>query len=313
MSWFLGSRSKKKKPRRQWVKQAKRTSTWDPARWYPVMRGLFIAGAVILAGVGYVVGREALMRQVGHEPTPAVQVRFIEPPTFMRPEQLQRIEQQLAGTISVDPLDRKTLVKAEQMLAANPWIEHVQRIERHREGHVLVAAEFRVPVALIGVAGHFYLIDAMAHRLPGMWDYEQLKDMGLAAITGVAADPPAAGQIWPGADVAAGLKLAALMSRQSFADQVRQINVANYNDRRSQRDPQMLIFTSGGGVVAWGMAPGEEGFREPDAQKKLAMLRRVAASARGRIDGGGKVVDVYTEQPLTHSAAEQVRYTSTSE
>ncbi|MHB1157355.1 MAG: cell division protein FtsQ/DivIB [Phycisphaerales bacterium] len=310
MSWFLGS-SKKKKPKRQWVKQAKQTSTWDPARWYPLLRVTFVVGVFVLLGFGYVMGRETLMHKVGLDEAAKPDVRFVQVPAWMPPAHLERMKQQMAGVISNDPLDRQSLATAEHLLADNPWVRQVVRVERYRAGRVLVLAYFREPAALVGAKDGFHLIDAQAHRLPGVYTYDQLQQLGLPAITGCAAAPPTQGQLWPGADIVAALRLARLLMDQPFADQVRSIDVANYGGRDNPRDPHLLIKTSGGdgGMVRWGRAPGEEGIYEPNAQKKLAMLRRVAASARGAIDAGGCTVDVFTDQPLSHSPAEQVRYT----
>jgi hypothetical protein len=93
---------------------------------------------------------------------------------------------------------------------------------------------------------------------------------------------PPIGQVWPGADLADGIKLMKWLIRTRRLDptnppairsQLRSISVANHGRRKSRWDGELQIITIYPRVcIHWGMPPQEEYAIEAPAQKKLAGL-----------------------------------------
>jgi len=311
MGLFLFGKSKGKskrksaaKPKRNWAtgSKAETRSTMRLAR--PLLVMLLVGGMA----VGFYYGRDFLMRQIATQQARAVQVDLVDVPVWLGEARAQQITEAIAAVIDPDPLNRDSLDRAAELLRDNPWIDHVDRIERDFNNRVVVHLSYREPVALIGARDGFHLVDGEGRRLPGVYPYDQVETLGLPAITGVRAAPPAEGHAWTGYDVKAGLKLAKLLSQSRWAAQVRAVDVANYDGRADRSYPHLSIITRQG-TVRWGRAPGDEGVYEPDVSQKLAMLQRIADSYAGSIDAGGRVVDVFLDSPMIHSAT-SVRYTS---
>lgn len=312
MGLFLFGKGKSKpkgkaKPKRQWSKTNAATG-FDATRTYRLVR--IATTLVVLAGLGIGVyfGQTYLKQRIAEQQATAVDVHLVDAPAWLGESRIAELESEVAAVVRADPLDRRSLDKAAAMLASNAWVERVRRIDRGYRGRVDVHLIYREPVALVGARDGFHLVDAEARRLPGVYPYQQVKALGLPAITGVSAAPPAEGDPWPGADVRAGLKLAMLLAGTPWAAQVRAVDVANHAGRADRSYPHLSIITADG-TVRWGRTPGEESIYEPPVDEKLAMLERIADSYRGSIDAGGRVVDVFLDTPMIHSES-AVRYTA---
>ncbi len=316
MGWFLpsGKKSKKRgqgKPSRKWAQNATRAAAGPASRWRWARRAaavVAVAGLGVGAWLGYAPLRDHVAARAAHATAGDLRVRLNNVPPWMRPEQVQRIVDEVAYRAGPDPLDRAALADAVAYLEREAWVRAVNSVQRHDRGVIDVHATWRHPAALIGARDGFHLIDPDGVRLPGVYGYDQLEALGLTAITGVAAAPPAQGATWPGNDVQAGLALAKLLAGRPFADQVRAVDVSNYAGRADDAYPHISLITRDG-MVRWGRAPGEAGIYEPDAPRKLAMIQRVAERYGGRIDANGQTVDVYLDTPLIHPTR-RARYTS---
>lgn len=312
MGLFLFGKGKSKakgksarKPKRTWANKGKADGPRSGARFARFALAMLLIGG---SAVGFYFGRDYLIGKIAAQQAAAVEVELVDVPVWLGQQRAGRIINEVAATVDADPLDRASLEKAAELLNNDPWIEHVERIERDYPNRVVVHLSYREPVALIGARDGFHLVDAEARRLPGVYPYDQVETLGLPAITGVRAAPPAEGDPWTGQDVRAGLKLASMLSATRWASQVRAVDVANYDGRADRSYPHLSIITRQG-TVRWGRAPGDEGIYEPAASEKLAMLQRIADSYAGSIDAGGRVVDVFLDSPMIHSAT-AVRYTS---
>ena len=185
-------------------------------------------------------------------------------------------------------------------LAGSAWIEELQRITKQSDGTIRIFAKFRKPFAMIERHGTAYLVDRHGVRLPEQWSAGALNRGGWIVIRGVEVAVPNPGEKWDGEDLAAGLKLAAFLYQMEtagqlpFRDEIRAIDVSNFDGRRNRRDGHLqLVTTNAGSYIHWGMAPGAEYGVEATAGRKLAMLRELYARAgrfpdRGPIDVRGE-------------------------
>lgn len=295
MGWFLSkpkSKVKASKAKTSPRTAAKVATPWDPQR---TLAGLKACGLVLLliaAGYGWRWSEGALRNYVARKhPTPvrAEQVAFVNAPAWISPLLMGELQTQAAAWLSGDPLDGRSLRKTMLSLSHNPWVTRVDRVSRGASGKVEVWASFREPVAIVEGLDGYHLVDAGAVRLPGLYVRSQLSRLGLPVIVGTAGAPRGEGEVWPGGDLRAGLDLALLMRGEPYANQVREIDVSR---RDSLGRMRLVMHTTTGGAVNWGLPPGQERPVEPDAQTKKNWLANVYLQ-RGAIDAGGKIVDVY--------------------
>jgi hypothetical protein len=94
---------------------------------------------------------------------------------------------------------------------------------------------------------------------------------------------------WPGQDVRDAIALLQLLAGEKFAPQVVGIDLAEHADER-----RLLIVTTTGGRVVWGVPPGADGFArgEVSDENKLANLRGLV-QATGQLDGGQDRVEIH--------------------
>ncbi|WP_428387923.1 cell division protein FtsQ/DivIB [Mucisphaera sp.] len=290
--WPFRSKTKKTRSKAGSRSKTAASSAWDSER---TQRGLAIA-AVMLLCLGIVFGwhpAEDALRDylVDRVPLTTAQeaVELVDQPSWMSPVVAEELRRDVAERLTEDRLDQEGLSIAAQALAANPWVEEVHRVRRLSDGGAEVIASYREPVAVLEGRDGYFIVDEAGIRLPGVYSQAQASQLGLPLITGVRAATPVAGSTWRDDAIPAGLKLALLVEREPFADQVVAFDIS----KRDRQGRVHLVMHTSEGQVRWGLPPGEERAIEHPADVKLSWLREVA-SERGTIDAGGAVVDVYT-------------------
>jgi hypothetical protein len=135
----------------------------------------------------------------------------------------------------------------------------------------------------------FYLIDRKGVVLPGLFRF----DPAWKLVQGVGSPAPGPGEVWPGEDLRAALKLIYLLRDEPFANQITAILVENFDGRMYPRASHIELATDrAGGRIRWGSAPGRE-LVENRVEEKLAILRENYRRT-GRADAHHPVIDVAT-------------------
>jgi hypothetical protein len=199
-----------------------------------------------------------------------------------------------------DPFSAVALRGVGQAAMRSGWVDEVRSVQRLRSGGIQVDARWRVPTAVVRRDGSDYLIGHRGEVLPMVFrcDASPLK-----AIVGAAREPrleggrPAIGQVWPGADVQAGLELLALVVTKPWADQVSAIDVGEYLSRK-----ELVLVTRWNGKVVWGGAPSDT---IPGQLSTAAKLGRLDAlyQRHGRIDVSKRLVDITSVYTLVEDTA----------
>lgn len=217
-----------------------------------------------------------------------------------------------------------------QAVGASAWIKKVLEVRRvirpdRAEQWIEIYAEYRKPAAVIAVpmtagktpqrisnfadlvdssrvpAMKYYLVDGEQIRLPGEFA-KNPNPASYMTLYGVDEDVPAPGSAWKGAEVAAGLKLAAALRSQPFASQIAMINLINFGGRAASlftaetAPPQITLKTIHNTTVLWGRPIGTEGLYEVKPARKLNTLNEVFAKF-SRIDAGREWIDIRNEDP----------------
>ncbi len=180
-------------------------------------------------------------------------------------------------------------------LALNPWVNRVLWIRRGYGGQFVINAEFCEPTAIVVMDKKTcYLIGGDGKLLPGKYKPEALAGCGLMEIHGCSDNAiPEVGQKWEGEDLQAGLRLVTflLKCKLPFRDQIRSVDVTNFQGRLDPKSCWVTVITDRGSVIRWGRPVGEERGLETTAAQKLALLAR-GYQTYGHIDFGKVYVDV---------------------
>ena len=226
----------------------------------------------------------------------ACELEWLDPPVWLTSDSSGRILRDIAAAANpgagVDIRDPDLCRRITEGLQRSPWVAEVQRVSKQADGRIRVRALYREPFALVEVNGSAYLVDCAGVRLPVRYDVARVPDHywnDWFRIVGVAEQVPAEGELWPGDDLAAGLRLVEFLREATargevpFRSALRTIDVANYDLRVQKLEGQLRIHTvSPRCNIIWGMPPGEEYGVEPTARRKLDTLRTVYAE-RGQL------------------------------
>ena len=205
---------------------------------------------------------------------------------------------------------------------SNAWIRRITSIRRVYDPQrnvqtVLIAADFRRPVALVVQGDAYYLVDEAGTRLPGTYSQRDAAAMvghvlsgaaspsqAMMMLRGIDAAAPDPGQAFTTPDFKAGLALVGLLAGQPYAGQIGAIDLSNFGGRVSSTDAYIVLDTvypdpaGGPGTtrIYWGRPAGDEKFFEVSASAKLAALAAIFQQY-GRIDAGRPYVDIRFDQP----------------
>lgn len=290
MGWFLTkSKTAKKKP----TSKKPATKSWDPSTTLRLMKatGWFVFIALI-AGAWWM-GERHLRSAVAAQTSALPQVELVDVPAHVQQWLVDDIRRSVAAAVDPNPFEQLSLQEVAAELDQHAWIHNVDRVVRKPDGVISITAAYRMPGALIVTGDGYHLIDGAGVRLldEPYGEFEAMK-LNLPILMNVRrAAPRRAGERWRGNDVQAGLLLALLIEQQSWREQVKAIDVSNFDGRINPAEPHLALRTAKG-MVRWGRAPGFEGSFEPKAAKKLANLAGVRHRYNGAIDAGGLVVDL---------------------
>ncbi len=216
-----------------------------------------------------------------------VHVRFVKPPRWFHGEVADNIMRIAQTRLATDPMSRESLVACREALIETGWFEEVIQVRRVHADLVEVEARFARPYAVVRDDRGDHLVDVHCRLLPQR--YERGARTNFIAIAGSRFERPAQpGERWEGADLAAAMRLLAVIEQQPWRAQVTAIDVAGHLDGK----PMRLITDSGASIV-WGSAPGEEPGLEVLATGKLKVIDFMHRTY-GRIDAGesGREIDL---------------------
>ncbi len=169
------------------------------------------------------------------------------------------------------------------------WVSRVNFVRRTGGGRFEISCRYRLPAALVQQGGQYFLVDAEAVRLPGVYVYHPVWRL----IDGVSNSAPREGAPWEGEDVRAALAVLSAVQPEPFGEQIAGVVVSNFRGRRDSSACHIELMTDQtGGRIRWGSAPGSE-LEENGVQQKLALLRE-NFNKTGRVDARHAVIDVST-------------------
>lgn len=311
-------------------KTARKDKAKPKARSEPLLpegstRKLVLAGIGLVLAAGVVIGAGVGIPALGRNAAELINTEppyiWLKPPAWMpqdiRDGVIDRAKAEYdrayreVGTLT--PLSSEPLRAVQEAMIATGWAADVPRVERRRPSSVdddslstkrnivVIEMAWRRPVAVVRSGAFEYgarpglrdtAVDATADVLPMSGPPESFP--GLKVILNPSRLPkPIDGTdtnpAWPGQDVRDAIALLQLLAGEKFAPQIVGIDLAEHTEQR-----RLLIVTTTGGRVVWGMPPSGEGVYSgevPD-ESKLANLRELV-KATGQLDGGQQRVEIH--------------------
>lgn len=249
--------------------------------------GMALLWALTIAGVGWGMEQARQQARAIHATAP-LRLQWTTLPRWLDTPQNRVVLDEIetaAGLLPTDDLhDPDICRRVAGGLTRSPWVASVERVVKLPDGAVSVNATFREPLAYVDVRGRAYLVDTEGVRLPVECAAAYIKPGEWFLLEGARAGIPNVGEKWAGDDLAAGLALvsylrdAAVRHELPFRSWLRAVDVANFKREQRPHDAPLRIRTIRPDCyINWGEPPGEEFPVEPDARRKIDMLRAVYA------------------------------------
>jgi hypothetical protein len=260
---------------------------------------------------------------------PELGVRLVGRPDWMPRATMQRIARDLVGD-DADYYDPALVARVHRRAQGEPWIRTVRRVSKYRSGSsglavVEIKADYRRPIACAGCNGRYHVVDADGVRLPQWeaprfvaeppagdaaggrgffadlsqvpagWDARRLHYVVVELHDEYDPSPPAVGEPWDSAALAAGLQLVRRVLDEPYAGEVTKVDVRNYQCRVICNEPELLMFAQTGRGrptrILFGRFPEGRGDFVVPPERKFTYLDGYYAD-HGRLAGLARGLDL---------------------
>ena len=164
--------------------------------------------------------------------------------------------------------------------AKHPWIAQVDRVEKTRQGRIILEVTYRTPVAMVETHRGLYPVDAEGVLLPPN-DFSLTQSDQLPHLRRVSSMPSGpAGTKWGDPLIVAGAKLCAALMPKGDLDShwnrygLEAVIAPVLSVGTAEMPPEPPVFellTQGGRRIIWGRPPGDDAL-EPTVAQKLGRL-----------------------------------------
>lgn len=261
----------------------------DNGRFASIAAGVVLVALVGLVWWGIPKLRHRLREQSMSTPSTAVVSYTALPAWFDDKRQSQVSARVLSAVGDLSSIDQTRLSRARDAMMSTGWFDVISQIRLADGGGFLVDATFLRPFAIVRHGEFDFLVTPEGRLMPMDWPAgHRPAAPHYVALLGASQPAPAAqGDIWPGADVAAGLELVRAISGEKWFSLVAGIELSHFTSEKS-----LILITRDGGRLIWGRAPDDRSVAEVPTETKLSTLTYLFHTS-GRIDsGGGRILDL---------------------
>ncbi len=292
-----------------WRGKRKRTKKQVEARKHTLIAAIKVAAVMCLAVAGgaflrYAEGYVGSVRPVGE-----ATLVLLDVPEWVNFDLNAKVVAAAGGNCF--PVVEDTAEVVARNLATMSWLDDIQVEVTHEA--VRVAARWRKPLALIQRGPSKFYVDSDLVVL----DYMPMAHLPIVEVEGVRTNftPPAPGTAFNQADLAAAIRLIIALNRMDaeispknpLLEQLANIDVSNYNGRKNDGKPHIVLHAKDGTELLWGAELGEwsKQFEATDKQK-LAKLY-VHYAQYPLLNTGGKYVNLYNPQDRVPQPIDKIR------
>ncbi len=242
---------------------------------HPLVLMVIVAAGIVISGA--VAWNKFRDEVVARDQFAVTLERIVVPPTPGGiPEDWLHTAFQDSQLAELSLLDVDATDKVVAMLAGQPWIRGVRRIEKLRDRFV-ADIEYREAIAMVEIGeGRLVPIDGEAVILDGQFfSPEQATNCMRISVPLPPGSPAIIGQPWPDARIVGCARIAELL--RTHWQRVGLLRVVNRESPRVAKHRLEVIgsfelFTRNDVPILWGSAPGFEKPGEASAEQKLAAL-----------------------------------------
>jgi hypothetical protein len=208
----------------------------------------------------------SLRSSVEEAMAPPREIRFTNTPTWIGDSLINELGRVASLQIDGTRPDQGQLTAIHHALDRSRWFEVVRTVHRAADGDIEVDATFLRPVAVVVDDFGEVVIGQGGRPLPAGIHMESGRH--IVRITSPTENRPTRAQRqWLGDDMAAAIELHALLQLQPWVEQVKAIDLANYD-----RTGRLVLISHRGKRIVWGSRPGQETGLEATAPNKIARL-----------------------------------------
>jgi Cell division protein FtsQ/DivIB, C-terminal len=297
-----GKKKKSGKARRiSFTPGALRKRTRPRAKWVgPGLAGMMKVLVVVGIVCGMLIGLR-LMEKYVTQTVPArestVELELVGVPAWVNDQLKKKVYTAAQSSVERLRLDEDTALAVQRNLAQHVvWLDDI----RVRTTHdcLRVEARWRRPVALIESGPVKFYIDAQQVVL----DYVPVTDLPVVQIKGLSssAEAPRLGQVWRRDDLAAAIAILnrldqmdrSLRLKKPLLYEIDRIDVSNFDGRKNDRRPHIVLYTKDGTEITWGAEVGKwQQYLESTDEQKLAKLYSYYKEY-GTLSGGAKYINL---------------------
>lgn len=244
-------------------------------------------------------GRELAFFQVD-----AAQTSALRAPDWVPPEWIAQARGRVAAQPPFSIFDDETPRAICSDLEKLPWVKNARELERGLPRTLKITITPRSPAAVVETRDAVILVDSDGVVLPpAIFPADRLADLPRIVKWKGNFTNPAAGARWSDEGVLDGVSVAltfpqlyySILQNDAPDFRIVQIDVANVNGALDQREPEILLKTSGGVRIKWGRAPRGEKFGEVPVNVKFSNLAKILRDYPGL--NGIAVINLRFDEP----------------
>lgn len=241
------------------------------------MKGLIIVGVLCGIAIGLMLMEKYVTRSV-----PAledsVELELAGVPAWVNEELKNKVYATAQGDGKPLRLDEDTALSVQHNLAKQvAWLDNIRVHTTHN--CLRIEARWRRPIALIQSGPAKFYLDAEEVVL----DFVPIENLPIVEIEGLSSDAetPHLGQVWRQDDLAAAITILNKLDRMDrslglekpLLDEIGRIDVSNFNGRKSNSRPHIVLYSKDDTEIMWGAEVGKwQQYLESTDEEKLAKL-----------------------------------------
>jgi hypothetical protein len=180
------------------------------------------------------------------------------------------------------------------------WLDDIKVQTTHNA--LRIEGRWRKPVGLIKAGKHSFYVDAEQLVL----DFVQMPNLSIVEITGLPSvkKMPPLGQLCPGDDLAAAIKLLQMLERRDrketsqkpLLSEIDRLDMTNFDGRKNSKNPHIVLYAKDDTKIIWGAEIGKwQRHLESTDVQKIAKLYSYYKEF-GTLSGSAKSINLCNPQ-----------------
>lgn len=222
-------------------------------------------------------------------------------PTWVNTELQIKVLQAARGNGQDLRIDENAAASVHQNINSQvAWLDDIKVQTTHNS--LRIEGRWRKPVGLIKAGRRSFYVDAEQVVL----DFVQMPNLSIVEITGLPSvkKMPPLGQVCPGDDLAAAIKLLEMLERRDrketsqkpLLSEIDRLDVSNFGGRKNSKNPHIVLYAKDDTKIIWGAEIGKwQRYLESTDVQKIAKLYSYYKEF-GTLSGSAKSINLCNPQ-----------------